>query len=248
MSELSFQDTKINTGPANTHQYQQDLHPHDGDRLRRLVASLGPAALASFEGQPLYANQPWDKYHDFTYSVISQLAQDIASDRQRLDVLYDDFTVSEAPYALDYYLDHINHVSNGQLASRIEYESAMAERADEWINEFRSSGRTTRSGGIRYLGTEHDTALTTVSGRPTCAVLDAVYQTSKAETGSDTALLVHSTDFRRQQRDMQAVLTAAHGGIPFQSFANIYIRERKGLMRLAGIQVLKACGAAMEIV
>jgi hypothetical protein len=69
----------------------------------------------------------------------------------------------------------------------------------------------------------------------------------KAESGVDTAVLVHNTAFRGQQLDMQAVLQALDGTLPFDNFANIYIRQRKGALRLAAIQVLSAAAQLTEV-
>lgn len=250
MSEPILMDgASVSVQPEFARHTRQNLMAHDAARLTHFLKLIGEPGRVSLEGEPIYADRAWDQFHAFTYDVvIPEVTDGVTDTEQTLDVLYDDCTVPNTPFSLNYYLKHIANSAAYQLPARTSNESDMLERASEWVFRLKSNGRTRRVAGVERL---HDNsrpaALTTQSGRPTCAVLDAVYQMQKAESGVETAILVHSTGFRGQQLDMQAVLRSVNGTMPFENFANIYVRERKGAIRLAAIQVLNASAELTEV-
>lgn len=237
----------------------ETLHNQDIVRCQNLGAAIGSSATTgsvSFEGEPIYADRAWNVLHEFSYGVvIPALVQELSAPQQRLDVLYDDFTVENTEFSKDHFLGLIAQSMsshNGTLEDvtiQTAHEKDMNDRAQVWIEELRGRGVTRQHGRVSELNVPGDksVALTARSGRPTCAVLDAVYQTEKSEEGVGTAVLVHSTDFSRQQRDMQAVLTAIHGELPFDSLVNIFVRERKGTLRLAATRQTNRTGQTAEI-
>jgi hypothetical protein len=224
------------------------LDRHDRTRLLQLSSLISGAGRISLEGEPIYADQGWSHFHAFTHEcVIPEMSDMLSHADQVLDVLYDDCTVASIPFSLEYYLERISQTRSDRLALRVNSESDVVERARDWVEQLDARGQTSRRNGITQLSNGREVNLTTQSGRPTCAVLDAVYQMQKAESGVDTAVLVHNTAFRGQQLDMQAVLQALDGTLPFDNFANIYIRQRKGALRLAAIQVLSAAAQLTEV-
>jgi len=237
------------------------LQQHDMARLDRLSTKItGNPQTVSFEGEPLYADRAWSEFHAFSYgSVIPVLIKQVSdNNKTRLDLLYDECTVQQLNFSFDHFLgqiaqalnQHINGQS-GNLPIHTENESYFLDRGEEWIRELRGRGATTQYNGTVELNLPHQrpVSLTTRSGRPACAVLDAVYQTTKSEGGVDIAVLVHNTQFRGQQEDMQAVLFAVgQGTIPFSAFVNVFTRERKGELRLAAIRHLDRSGQVSEII
>lgn len=236
------------------------LQQHDIARLDRLSAKLtGNPQTVSFEGEPLYADQAWNEFHEFSYGTVIPvlIRQASENNRPRLDLLYDEYTVQQLDFSFDHFLGQITQALhrhlNGQSANlsiHTENESYFLDRGEEWIRELRGRGATTQYNGTVELNLPHQRPvnLTTKSGRPACAVLDAVYQTTKAEGGVDVAVLVHNTQFRGQQEDMQTVLLAVgQGTIPFNAFVNVFTRERKGELRLAAIRHLDSNGQVLEI-
>ena len=237
----------------------QTIHNHDLARLQNLAALIGSAGtgLVSFEGEPLYADRAWDGFHDFSYgTIIPTLAERLADRPHRLDVLYDEYTVSSADFSEDHFLGQIStslaehNGSTRNVPVRTANESDMSGRAHVWVDELRVKGIARALDGVVQLTMPEraPVALTTQLGRPTCAVLDAVYQTSKSDQGISTAVLVHSKNFGGQQRDMQTVMRAIHDGeLPFDAFVNVFVRERKGMVRLANIRRTNRDGSVMEI-
>jgi hypothetical protein len=239
----------------------QALHNQDRIKFQNLSAAIGSSASAgavSFEGEPIYADRAWDDLHDFSYGVvIPALAQELSGQQPRLDVLYDDLTVEDTDFTEDYFLGQITGglaTHNGtlrDLSIQTTSERDMFDRAQEWIDELRGRGVTKQLEHSRVLELvvpgQKPVALTARSGRPTCPVLDAVYQKEKAEHGVSTAVLVHNTNFTMQQREMQTILTAVHGELPFDSLVNVFIRERKGALRLAATRQTDKAGQTVEI-
>jgi hypothetical protein len=224
------------------------LEAHDVARLAQVTELISGGRCTSLEGEPIYADRGWDQFHSFTYGVvIPELTNKLENTEQRIDVLYDDCTVAGMPFSLDYYLEHIARTEIDQFSVNVDDESDMLDQANSWVSKLRTSGHTRQSDGVIRLDSERPVALTTVSGRPTCAVLDAVYQTQKAESGVDVAVLAHSTGFRGQQLDMQAVLYRVNEGMPFQYFANLYVRQRNGVLRLAALHILDAAAELTEV-
>lgn len=226
----------------------QSLDRHDCARLAQLASLLGDAERLSLEGEPIYADRGWDQFHAFSHAtVIPTITGMVPQAEPQLDVLYDDCTALSTAFSLDYYLEQIVRTESDSLPKRVTQESDLLDRARDWVAQLQAAGQTTLSSGITRLNSERPVTLTTQSGRPTCAVLDAAYQMQKAENGVDTVVLVHNTNFRGQQIDMQTVLRAVNGSIPFENFANVYMRQRKGALRLAAIQVLSATAQLVEI-
>ena len=46
------------------------LHEHDLARLTTLADRYADGSAISFEGQPLYAHEPWGPMHEFSYRQI----------------------------------------------------------------------------------------------------------------------------------------------------------------------------------
>lgn len=239
---------------------EERLQQHDVARLDRLSTKIiGNPQTVSFEGEPLYADRAWSEFHEFSYgTVIPVLIRQVSeNNRSRLDLLYDECTVQQLDFSFDHFLRQITQALNRCLNEQSVHlpiytnnESYFLDRGEEWIRELRGRGATVQYNGTVELNLprQKPVNLTTKSGRPTCAVLDAVYQTTKSEGGVDIAVLVHSTQFRGQQEDMQAVLFAVgKGTIPFNALINVFTRERKGALRLAAIRHLDSNGQVSEI-
>lgn len=238
------------------------LQPHDMARLESLSGKISGETprTVSFEGEPLYADRSWSEFHEFSYGgVIPVLIRQVSDKHQvRLDVLYDELTTHNQEFSFDHFLDQIaqslteyqDQQNDPDTPVHTQNESYMLDRGENWITELRGQGLTRQFNGTveLHLPQQRPVTLTTKSGRPACAVLDAVYQTTKSEGGVDVAVLVHNTQFKKQQEEMQAVLLAVgQGTIPFDAFVNVFTRQRKEDFRLAAIRHLDSRGQTSEI-
>ena len=135
MSETIFTHTALMAEElAEPYSTARTLPMHDAMRLEQFAGLLSSAGRTSLEGEPIYADSEWNQFHAFTHDVvIPEVASKLITAEQRLDVLYDDCTVTSTPFDIKYYLANIANTRAAQLPLHTNNESAMIERGSEWV-------------------------------------------------------------------------------------------------------------------
>lgn len=226
---------------------QLSLREEDTRRIRFALASYTTTNQQTFEGSPLYADQPWDTPHEFSYNrVLSYIAAqrgrgEVAT--TQVDALYDEYTVAGNDAPLDAFLTRMT-----LPPANIDLESGLADEAGSALQVLIARKRAERFGGVWHLDLgRQPVALTTPSGRFACALLDALYQKRKADRHTAHTAIIHPEQFSGQQRDMRRVLTALlEDHLPLE-ILNIFFRERKGEMRLSSILFTDSSGRTTHV-
>lgn len=241
----------------------QEIQRQDKIRLNKLIDSLSldNTTSVSLEGEPLYADKDWSTFHEFSYglmlpSLLYLLIEKNAGTNANFDILYDELTVQNNRFNLDYFLRAI-FLANENWAEfsdskrlKTFNESEFLDRGEAFVQESIAKGLTLKINGVRelHLKEQSPIPITTPSGRPACVVLDAIYQSCKAQAGINIAFVNHSVQFRKQQERVLRILTFMHdGSLPFSNFINIFFRERNNNMQLGSIRNYKTDGSSVEV-
>ena len=192
------------------------------ERFRPLLVledHISGNSTTAIEGTPLYVDQPWNDSHHFAYNEVMPRVKDILGrlfSHQTHLALIDDFTT--ANYEQDRsFLDRMIHKPN-----QVFFESEFADLAVNWTLRFQQEGKTFNNKGRVWLISSPAAPLTTESGRPSCELLDALFQNLKQPV--DTNLIIHPSFFAEQQKNMRQILIAINGQLPF-NLINIFFRN-----------------------
>lgn len=244
-------------------QRQTRLTRQEEIRLNKLVDTINFSdnSSISLEGEPLYADRDWNELHTFSYglllpNLLTLLAQKNASTTTSLDILYDELTVQHNRLSLNTFLTSI-FLASERLAEfknskklRIFNESEFLDRGQAFIKESVANGLTIKVRGVHelHLKNQAPIPITTQSGRPACVVLDAIYQSCKAQAGTDIAFVNHNVNFSKQQEQMMQILKLMNNSfVPFSNYINIFFRERNNNITLGSIRNYKKDGSILEV-
>lgn len=176
-----------------------------------ILRIVPPGMSVAIEGTPVYLDKPWTIDHSLGYNCLVAAGREILLGKARKVehvVLLDDYSV-ENTYSVSEYLSRIK-----PPIDRIERESSFVPTAEEL--KVKISGKELRRSDGRRI------PLTTPSGRHTCALLDAVFQATKAV---DYNIIVHPIGFSHEQEEMRVILQEAKGGsLPF-TIVNIFLKK-----------------------
>lgn len=176
-------------------------------------------STTAIEGAPLYVDQPWNGAHYFAYNEIMPRIKDILGRLFNHSIhlaLIDDFTTNSHDQDRSS-LDRMIH-----KPGQVFFESEFVEEAWDWIKHFQQNGWVFSKQGELWLNCGRLAPLTTKSGRPSCALLDARYQSRKQSAA--TNIIIHPSDFSGQQKDMIDILLAMNNPLPF-NLINIFFRD-----------------------
>ncbi|MEK7622512.1 MAG: hypothetical protein AAB430_01445 [Patescibacteria group bacterium] len=176
-------------------------------------------SITAIEGTPLYVDQPWNDSHYFAYNEIMPRVKDILGRLFNHSVhlaLIDDFTTDSHDQDRSF-LDWMIHKPN-----QVFFESEFIESALNWITHWQQKEKTFNNKGRVWLNSNPAVPLTTESGRPSCELLDALFQNLKQSM--DTNLIIHPTYFTDQQKGMRQILLAINKPLPF-SLINVFFRD-----------------------
>ena len=176
------------------------------ETLQNIVYALPTEGHVALEGTPLYADEPWDERCEFGYNVLLSTLFGILRRMGREVIhigLYDQYTVNTQPYPQDS-LTERSVVDFDSVA----LESDMAGSAQASLELFQAFGMAQEDrNGHQVLSQKGKPRLQasdeTGDGRFSCAILDAAFQREKA---ADVVMLVHPSEYVRQQDYMRSIL------------------------------------------
>lgn len=194
--------------------------PRDSHRALSAVADLiGSGSNVTVEGTPLYAGEPWGQTHEFGMNALLPVAQTLF--RQRgcsvtHHAMVDDFTTGV-----------LEDISRFAIQMRyppdtVVYESSFTTEAENALRSFTASRRTFPRGGEIVLHSPSQPRLRVKSGRVSCELLDACFQSHKR---GETHVIFHPTEFVGQQEGMREVLRELCGGRLPATFINVFFKN-----------------------
>lgn len=196
--------------------------PKDSERALRAIAGLvDDNSNITVEGTPIYCDKDWDdESHEFGTNVLVSAIKGVLESGSRKVIhhaMVDDFTTGVS-------IDGSNFTGRMQYPpENVRYESEFEQEAEETLQKLNSQGKTVRVGGETLLNSGSMPRLRVKSGRVSCELLDACFQNQKE---GDVHVIVHPTEFVKQQDGMKDVLKATNGGKLPGKFINIFFKNR----------------------
>lgn len=195
--------------------------PRDSERALRVIADLvGDEDNITVEGTPIYCDKDWDDSHEFGTNVLVSAIKGVLGSGSRKVIhhaMVDDFTTGTSVDASDF---------TGRMQyppENVRYESEFEQEAEEALQRLNSKGKTVKVGGETLLNSGSMPRLRVKSGRVSCELLDACFQDQK---DGDVHVIIHPTEFVKQQEGMKEVLKATNDGKLPGKFINIFFKNR----------------------
>ncbi|GEM_PF-4396343 len=202
--------------------------------LEETVAYVPRHSYVTVEGTPMYMDKkrPWDDQHELGTNILLAHARTLLEAKEchvEHYALLDDFTGERTAVAADF-IDKMR-----DRPQNICYEAAFVDEAENHIRRFTEAGRTREHAMTEevflWTGTRGP-LLRVKSGRPSCGILDACYQTEKSRHESATGrptnqyhVLIHPSSFVPQQADMRDILREIHDGRLPGAFINLFFHK-----------------------
>jgi len=197
--------------------------------LETMAAQVPRHSYVTLEGTPMYLDRPWDKTHELGTNILLTHARALLEAKDchvEHYALLDDLTGKKGGNAADF-IDKMR-----DPPQNIRYEATFVEEADEHIGRLIEAGRTREHAmtGEVFLWTgTRGPRLRVISGRPSCEMLDACYQSGKSRHESAAGrpsdqyhILIHPSRFAPQQVGMRGILQEMHGRRLPGAFVNLF--------------------------
>ncbi len=188
--------------------------------LLRLIETIPLGSTVALEGSPIYLNTPWGVEDEYlTNTVLGYIFQQLQDKSCHIHhfVLLDDLTIDEPIFDPSHYLEQMQIQPDN-----VRFESEFNNPALINIASMQRQENVRSNPGRIILQEGSQPNLITRSNRPSCAILDALFQSTK-DCGFN--IIIHPKQFRGQQEDMRTVLREINNGqIPFITI-NIFFKN-----------------------